>query len=52
MSRLWTALCQAELIVLCHGWPENAYTWRYQISELANEQFAWKWDRAHIGCLT
>jgi len=22
-------------IVLCHGWPEHAYTWRYQIPALA-----------------
>ncbi|WP_208989459.1 alpha/beta fold hydrolase [Pseudovibrio sp. POLY-S9] len=21
-------------IVLCHGWPEHAYTWRHQISAL------------------
>src|SRR6056297_3004203 len=23
-------------IVLCHGWPEHAFTWRHQISDLVN----------------
>ena len=26
---------EGKPLVLCHGWPEHAYSWRYQIEPLA-----------------
>lgn len=30
---------QGPLVVLCHGWPELAYSWRHQLPALANAGF-------------
>ncbi len=30
---------QGPLVVLCHGWPELSYSWRHQISAIANAGF-------------
>jgi pimeloyl-ACP methyl ester carboxylesterase len=30
---------EGPLVVLCHGWPELSYSWRHQISAIANAGF-------------
>jgi pimeloyl-ACP methyl ester carboxylesterase len=30
---------QGPLVVLCHGWPELSYSWRHQISAIADAGF-------------
>src|ERR1700675_1768466 len=30
---------QGPLVVLCHGWPELSYSWRHQISAIAEAGF-------------
>src|SRR5260221_6986000 len=30
---------EGPLVVLCHGWPELSYSWRHQITALADAGF-------------